>query len=1035
MISGLCRSALELGAVSGAFAPAAMVDALGLDHGQGQLLWRELSAHVVEVLDHGSYGWMLTPDARLRQFKALVSQSGIKRLLEGSPDPWPDDDFGIALRRLLAGEAVTLDPLHDDEQDAALLTGMRRTGAILEAVQFVRHVAPLDKAAHLALEATAKRHIQEFQRRRDLTLVLPHKHRGYDAERRRLSRFLRGKTGDAQPVFLSGIGGTGKSALLARMFGYWQPRSDSPLTVVIDFDRRQLVSGEPVEILKEIFRQCATGAERKLDDCADTRALADGLRTLRRNLPERGAAGEERSFDSQISWLHTTTLHALNEDWAAPLRRLSIAVAFDSFEAVDRRGGGTIDLIFDLETMLREYLPNLRTVVSGRAHPLDPAGMERYFGPPERSVYLAGLAEDDGMALLADEDKRLAGPRGIRRLREKVQRRRLTGALSGHPLALLMLARFAHSRPEEIGVLTDDMEMDGGFQVEFAQTFLYERILDRIDDTEVRGLAHPGLILRAVNDDLIRLVLAKPCLGHEIDAVEAAVLRENLAAEYWLVESGDTDFPLHHRSDLRRLMVPGLLAQPRDDDSDERQAAKATLTSKARAICNAAEGWFRDGPPSGDPARARWQTLPDAVRDAHAYYYRGLADEKAIPTLTRVEAQDIRQELGDDLDTMPPAWRAPVKVLIGIQTDEKELATLDGELREMADAAIYDAVQAAGHVSSPIPEPQKTISTIVTDDTRSLADLQRRISISYARADFARVDDLGDAYAKMLRDDETGRIGAKLGKAMREALLLTPVWRIMLSKSALHGEEAARSFANAMRESDKAYNWTTFLFGVSESWFNLHSSSFDHPVDRLRWKRGLNVEASEMHAICPAALQWNSGNQLRDGKPVEWWISRELAKLLNRVQRSETYVVKLSELQSAVNITKSATSKYAKDYGFDVTRFGRVLRGLNPDLHEPLEMCLREAKQKTVNDILHELAKDTPLWPRELRFDARHPFSSRQAPTVVEIADELGRLDRLAALLGRTDPRALVVLRMYNLITDWFFADLPLERETEGFIP
>mgnify|MGYP000303253294 CR=1 FL=1 len=1012
MTSALCRAALELGAVSGAFTPAAMADALGLEGDQRQRLWRDLSVHVAEVLDGDTYGWALTPDARVRQFRALVSRAGIDRLLEQAPAPWPGDDFGTALRRLLAGETIHLDLTRHREDDAGLLAEMREVGAMLEAAQFARHVAPLDGAALEALDTAAKRRIQELQRRRDLTLVLPHRHRGYDAERQHLSRFLRGQEGDARPVFLSGIGGAGKSALLARMFSYWQSRSGAPLTVVIDFDRRQLVSGEPVEILKEMLRQCATGIKHKLDDPKVAQAVHDGLQTLRRDLPELGPAAQERSFDSQIGYLDTVTLTALSQDWAAPLRDLPIAMMFDSFEAVDRRGGGTVELIFDLEAMLRERLPGLRTVVSGRAHPLDEVGMARFFGPPDRSVHLAGLAPRDGMALLADEDERQAETTGTRHLTEKAMRRRLTGALSGHPLALLMLVRFVHSRPDEVDALIRDLEADGGFQVEFAQTFLYERILDRIDKPDIRALAHPGLILRAVNDDLIRLVLDKPCLGREIDAAEAEMLRKDLEDEYWLVEPGHASFPLRHRPDLRQLMVPGLLAKPRMADSAGQRAAKTDLSAKARAICVAAKAWFRDGPPENDPAHHRWEALPDAVREAHVWYYRGLSGAQTIPDLTAEAARNIRQELGDDLDTMPPAWRAPVKVLVGIPVDEAELATLDGALRETAEAAIYEAEQATGRRRSVVPPKGQTVSTTVRDDTPSLAQIERAISTAFAGADFAQVASRADPYLVLLRNDQTARASRRFEKAMRAGLLHTAVWQLLLSVRVIEGEEEAVTFAEALHEIDPIHEWTTFLLGVGET-------EFYHPVDRLRWKRGRGIGAEEVAAICPAANLWI----VRENLP------KEVAGLRDLIHFSRDDTVTVSDLQRDIAAAREAMVKAPENLLPSNPVFIEAFRGLNPDLHAPLATCLRDAESQTVHTVLDELAVGGPLWPRELRFGDANPFNPRQAMTVVEIADELGQFEQLAALLGRTDPRAETVLRMYDLITDWFFSDLPLERD------
>ena len=989
MTSPLCRSALELGAVSGAFTPAAMADALGLDTAQRQALWRELSGHVAEVLEEGTpgYGWVLTPDARVRQFQALVSRAGIDRLLAQAPPLWPEDRFGIALRRLLSGEAVRVDISGHGEDDAALLAEMRDVGAMLEAAQFARHVAPLDGAALDVLETAAKRRIQELQRRRDLTLILPHRHRGYDAERARLSRFLRGQDGDARPVCLSGIAGAGKSALLARMFGYWQPRSDSPLTVVIDFDRRQLMSGKPVEILGEFLRQCATGIKHKLDDPATVKAVDDGLRALRRDLPVSGVAARERSFESQIGWLDTVTLDALSQDWAAPLRARPIAVLFDSFEAVDRRGGGTVDMIFALEAMLRARLPGLRSVVSGGG--AQPSGMEQVFGPTERGVHLAGLAEQDGMALLADEDARLATLTGARHLNGTARRRRLTKALCGHPMALLPGVRFAHSRPEALEPLIRDLEAGEAATVETARMVLYRCIPGRIREPDIRALVEGAVILRTLTPDLIRSLPAGP--GRKIGPAEAGALYDALARETWLMIPDEGGFALRPRPELRRLIVPEMAAP-------------------ARATCMAAAAWYREGPHGDEAARGRWQALSDATRMAHAYYYEALAGTGATPPdLSHGAAQDIRQELGDDLEILPVDWRAPVKARVDMPMDAAERAALSGAARERAEAAILNAERMTGR--------RRAMTGDVPD---SIARMERMIAARFAGADFPRVVQLADRYLALLGDDPSGLAVERFRRAMLGGLFHTPVWELVLSKAAVEGEAAAAALAGALAQINGVYDWRAFLSGRVIEEYDMQVDAFDHAVDRLRLRRSDIIAGRQIPALRPAAYRW------RDGMATPAQGSAERA-VFDGIAGLRGEAISLADLHRAIGRTGQAIAKSTVDLSGIAPAFAPVMRGANPDLHAPLVTCLRTASSKAVHAVLHDIARETPLWPRELHCDAQRPLDPQRATVVVEIADELGRIDRLAALLGRTDPRALTVSAMHNLITGWFFTALPPE--------
>ena len=89
------------------------------------------------------------------------------------------------------------------------------------------------------------------------------------------------------------------------------------------------------------------------------------------------------------------------------------------------------------------------------------------------------------------------------------------------------------------------------------QGYLYRRILNHIQDEEVRRLAYPGLVLRRVTPGIIQNVLAKPCEVLVTDESAAQDLFDRLAAEVTLVQFEEG--ALVHRRDLRRIMLPLLL--------------------------------------------------------------------------------------------------------------------------------------------------------------------------------------------------------------------------------------------------------------------------------------------------------------------------------------------------------------------------------------------------------------------------------------------------------------------------------------------
>ena len=93
---------------------------------------------------------------------------------------------------------------------------------------------------------------------------------------------------------------------------------------------------------------------------------------------------------------------------------------------------------------------------------------------------------------------------------------------------------------------------------------LYRRVLRHIRDKEVQRLAHPGLVLRRITPDIIERVLARPCKVPVPDTGTAEDLFHRLAREAMLVDRSPDGESLIHRADVRRMMLPQLLADCRD---------------------------------------------------------------------------------------------------------------------------------------------------------------------------------------------------------------------------------------------------------------------------------------------------------------------------------------------------------------------------------------------------------------------------------------------------------------------------------------
>ena len=91
---------------------------------------------------------------------------------------------------------------------------------------------------------------------------------------------------------------------------------------------------------------------------------------------------------------------------------------------------------------------------------------------------------------------------------------------------------------------------------ELLQAALYDRVLRRIRDPELRKVAFPGLLLRRLTTDVISEVLAAPC-NLDLAKVPAVTLMQKARREGQLFTADPSDADsLRHRQDVRSALLP-----------------------------------------------------------------------------------------------------------------------------------------------------------------------------------------------------------------------------------------------------------------------------------------------------------------------------------------------------------------------------------------------------------------------------------------------------------------------------------------------
>jgi hypothetical protein len=339
----------------------------------------------------------------------------------------------------------------------------------------------------------------------------------------------------------------------------------------LDFDRTTISAGSPAELLAEMCIQVAAqfpqlseqlysvrarlapqaGARETIDETSDTPSLSRCCYEFRIIVDEHLA-----SFDSLIG---------------APLPFLLV---LDTFELVQSNPGGLDQinsfvcnfLAPDFVGVKLDQWPRLRLVLSGRRPVPD------FLGATERwevdaldrngsTAMLMALAENQGCPL----GRRLAA-----RLVDAVARSIGPAQKGVRPLRLHLVAQALQARPDvSADAMVDELigelaRQDSALQRQLVDGILIRRILGHVGDRRVRDLSDPGLVIRHIDPDIIRDVIAPATptpaasltggVGYPLAVGEEYEIFEAFRHQVTLIEDHQTS--VRHIQDVRREMMP-----------------------------------------------------------------------------------------------------------------------------------------------------------------------------------------------------------------------------------------------------------------------------------------------------------------------------------------------------------------------------------------------------------------------------------------------------------------------------------------------
>ena len=443
-----------------------------------------------------------------------------------------------------------------------------------------------------------------------------------------------------RPFVIHGPGGAGKSTLIAKFILDHAESKDNrgPMPfVLLDFDRSTLDPGRPDGLLIEVASQL------KVQFPAQTEQL------------DRVAAlFEEREQSEDVVQLERSGHYDKSKEARAELAEAMNDIAndagqnllfvLDTFEIVQRRGATAVYSILDFIGLLLSEVKRLRVVIVGRAD-------------LQQSQFLSGDTIEWQSWPLKGFD-RLAGRSYLRTRLEKYPQRfpvtdadldRMVGQVRGNPLALRLVAQvFAKQGAGGVNAAIGLASLDEAIAEGQLQGMLHARIIEHLDNEELKKIASPGLIVRRITPEVIRKVLAVPC-RIDLEKVTPEVLFHGLQQEFSLVEPVEPFEPdtVRHRPDVRELMLSSL---------------RRELGERARTIDDAAVEYWKDF--SGPVERAEelyhrlWRSDPESILEERwdpdaEEYLRDAWDEFEVVTIAdwpRIWlSEKLNRELPDEV--------------------------------------------------------------------------------------------------------------------------------------------------------------------------------------------------------------------------------------------------------------------------------------------------------------------------------------------------------------------------------------------------
>jgi cellulose synthase operon protein C len=498
------------------FDPATLQPAGPLLVGREEALAQLLRDCALVSKPGGPPEYSLQSGARQQALARLGTRDAIRAALDANI-PKADDTFQRVLTNYLLGEAVPLEQQTPEE--------LRTTGSVLALLEGLIDGLPSREEVRRAIEFGSL--IDWLQRiagpnfsgrQRELEYVGEYVgSRPPSTISSQMRRSMRTWFPERQrsPLMIYGPGGVGKTALVAKIIldGLSDGEAQLPFAY-LSLDRPSVGIEEPAAVLAEIVGQL--GGQFPSHHRVFEKARDEWLKE------DVGPADALVSNFSEI--LEATGLGGR-----------PFLLVLDSLDEIQYRGTGYVEMLERLLAALQANIPRLRPVLISRVKVTQ-------FPTDDLQI-----REFDGEAADAFLERRGIAESGIRQA--------LVRAIGGNPLSLSLAAELAQREGEE-GFLETALPSRLFWAEDGAvQGALFKRILNHINDEEIRRLVPAALVLRQFSPELIHEVLAPACGLEVADVIKAQGLFATFRHEVTLVVPAERG-SLRFRTDVRRAVLP-----------------------------------------------------------------------------------------------------------------------------------------------------------------------------------------------------------------------------------------------------------------------------------------------------------------------------------------------------------------------------------------------------------------------------------------------------------------------------------------------